>query len=228
MATAVAIDIERIVEKPTWKQILSDLIISEQLDPWNIDISKIADGFLKKVREMKKLDLFVPANIILASSILLRYKSSYLKLYEPQPEVMVPTYEGESEPGETIPQLTIASRIPPKRQITLEELAGEIEKIIKYDDVIYTPKKKGGIDEYIDFKLTGEDIEKTMDQVYERINSIKDENGWVLFSNLVKEDTPIETIYTLLSILHLTQKARLDIKQEEIFGELLIHVNSNN
>lgn len=225
MATQETIDLERIVEKPTWKQILMDLIIAERLDPWNIDIIKISDGFLKRVREMKKLDLLVPANVILASAILLRYKSSYLKLYEPQPElVMAPSEEGAPE-DEAIPQLVLSSRIPPKRQITIEELEGEIERVIKYEGTTYTPRHKGGIDEFIDFKITGEDIEKKMDEIYERINMNKDENGWTLFSSIVKDYKAVETVYTLLSILHMTQKEILDIKQEEIFGELLIHVN---
>ncbi|MFA6530932.1 MAG: segregation/condensation protein A [Candidatus Micrarchaeia archaeon] len=225
MATQETIDLERIVEKPTWRQILMDLIIAERLDPWNIDIIKISDGFLKRVREMKKLDLLVPANVILASAILLRYKSSYLRLYEPQPElVMAPSEEGSSE-DETIPQLVLSSRIPPKRQITMEELEGEIERVIKYDGAPYVQKHKGGIEEFMDFKITGEDIEKKMDEIYERINMNKDENGWALFSVIVKDYQTIDTVYTLLSILHMTQKEVLDIKQDKIFGELLIHVN---
>ena len=223
MATEVGIDIERIVEKPTWKQVLMDLIITERLDPWNIDIVKIADAFLKKVRNMKKLDLFIPANIILASAILLRYKSTYLKLYEPQPEVMAAPDEGPME-MEQIPVLSIASRIPPKRQITLEELSQELENAIKYEGAVYTPKHKGGISEFVDFKLSGEDIEKTMNDVYEKLRANRDENGWVLFSNIVRGVPAIETIYTLMSILHLTQNEKIDLKQEKIFGELFIYV----
>lgn len=226
MGDQSGIDLEAIVGKPTWKQLLLELIVSERLDPWNIDIVKISDGFLKKVREMKKLDLLIPANIILASAILLRYKSDYLKLYEPQPEVMAYSEEGESEP-EQIPVLTITSRIPPKRQITLDELALELENALKYEGTVYTPKHKGGIDEIMNFRLTGDDIEKTMKDMHEKLASQMDENRWVLFSNLTKDHKPIDTVYALLSILHLTQKNKVELHQEEIFGEILIYVNEN-
>ena len=34
----------------------------------------------------------------------------------------------------------------------------------------------------------------------------------------------IEIIYTLVSILHLTQKQTIDIKQDEIFGDIFIYL----
>lgn len=225
MGDQTGIDLEAIVGKPTWKQLLLDLIVTERLDPWNIDIVKISDGFLKKVRDMKKLDLHIPANVILASAILLRYKSDYLRLYEPQPDVMAVSEEGDYSEPEQIPVLTISSRIPPKRQITLDELATELENAMKYEGSVYAPKKKGGIDQIMNFKLTGEDIEKTMKEMHGKLFAQMDENRWVLFSNLTKDHGPVETVYALLSVLHLTQKNKVELHQEEIFGDLLIYVN---
>ncbi len=74
------------VRKPSWKQLLIDLVVTEKLDPWDIDIIKVAEGFTKMVAEMKQLDFHIPANIILASAILLKYKSNALRIYqEPEP-----------------------------------------------------------------------------------------------------------------------------------------------
>ncbi len=164
MATGGELDIESMVAKPTWKQILMDLILTERIDPWNIDICTISDRFLAKVREMKKLDLLIPANVILAAAILLRYKSGFLRLYDPQPMQETLPVE-ESYAMEEMPQLVISSRIPPKRQISLEELTQEIESVIKYENNVYVPKHKGGIEETVNFTLTQEDIEKKMDDV---------------------------------------------------------------
>lgn len=223
MATQGQLDIESMVAKPTWKQILMDLILTERIDPWNIDICTISDRFLAKVREMKKVDLLVPANVILAASILLRYKSGFLRLYDPQP--MQETLPMEEYVPEEMPQLVISSRIPPKRQISLEELTQEIERVIKYENNVYVPKHKGGIEEVINFTLTQEDIEKKMDDVYEKIKQNVDETGWVLFSNIIKNYETRDVVYALLSVLHLTQKEIVDIKQDELFGELFIHLN---
>jgi len=43
--------IESMVSKPTWKDILLDLIASNRVDPWNLDIVDLADSFISKVRE---------------------------------------------------------------------------------------------------------------------------------------------------------------------------------
>jgi segregation and condensation protein A len=227
MATGGQLDIESMVAKPTWKQILMELILTERIDPWNIDICIISDRFLAKVREMKKLDLLLPANVILAASILLRYKSSFLKLYDPQPvQETLPVVEEFA--AEEMPQLMISARIPPKRQISLDELTQEIERVIKYENNVYVPKHKGGIEETINFTLTQEDIEKKMDDVYERIKANADETGWTMFSNIIRDYERRDVVYALLSILHLTQRELVDIKQDQLFGELFIHLNGKS
>lgn len=216
--------LESMVSKPTWKQILLDLILSDDLDPWNIDIISISNAFLKKVKEMEKLDLMIPANIILASAILLRYKSAYLKLYEPVVEVE--EVNAEETVFEQIPDLEMSSRIPPKRQITLDELVNEMEKVIKYDTNERKVKIKGGIQEIVNLRLSDSDIEKRMSEIFNKIRENVDNEGWITFSKISSGSTSVEKIYVLLSLLHLTQKQVVEIKQDELFGEIFIHLNS--
>ena len=221
-------DIHSIVEKPTWKQMLLELIDRNRIDPWDVDIGLIADGFMKKVKEMKKLDFAVQANVILAAAILLKYKSEYLKCLtiEEQPFVEYPAEEAEFA-EEEIPQLTLVSRIPPKRQITLNELVGEMEKIIKYDTTERVKIPRGAVSEVIDFEIMEEDIEKRMGDVLERIREKSDDTGWSLFSNILSERTSNEIIYTLLALLHLAQMKTVNIKQDRFFGEIFIHLIEN-
>lgn len=229
---APSFNIESMVQKPTWKQILLELIDSKKVDPWNVDIVEIADAFLKKVRELKKLDFVLQANVILAAAILLRYKSDYLNyLHYQQTEVtdFIPDELPNVPLIDEMPSLSLASRIPPKRQITVEELVTEMEGIIKYENVDRsTPKIRGGIDEYVDLKLTEEDIEKRMNRTLSKIKGNSDETGWSLFSRLLEKKDNLEVIYTLLSVLHLTQNKTIDIKQDELFGEIFIHYNEKS
>ena len=74
--------ITSIVAKPSWKQVLIELVMTERLDPWNIDIVVVADSFFNYVKKMEKFDFHIPANIILASAILLKYKSNAIRFYE--------------------------------------------------------------------------------------------------------------------------------------------------
>src|SRR3989344_1843208 len=65
-------------EKLSWRSIIYDLINSEQLDPWNIDLSLLSEKYLEKVRLLEEANFFVSSNVLLAASLLLRLKSEIL------------------------------------------------------------------------------------------------------------------------------------------------------
>ena len=79
-------DIEKFVGEATWKDILVELVKKNELNPWDIDIIDIVGRYIDVVKGLKVMDLRVPANIILAASILLRLKSDMLELSEPLTE----------------------------------------------------------------------------------------------------------------------------------------------
>ncbi|MCI0503581.1 segregation/condensation protein A [Candidatus Micrarchaeota archaeon] len=218
--------IENMVSKPTWKDILLELIASNSIDPWNIDLITLADGFIRKVKEMERMDFVVQANVILAASILLKYKSDYLKALSVQTEI--PEFAAADEAGfpepEALPQLTLSSRIPPKRQITLDELVSEMERIIKYDEVERVRIPRGGILETIDMDLGERNIEEDMALTMAQVRENTDSEGWSLFSRLIAGRDMRDTVYTLLCVLHLVQLGSLDLKQDKMFGEIFIFV----
>ncbi|MEK6981472.1 MAG: segregation/condensation protein A [Candidatus Micrarchaeota archaeon] len=215
-------DVENMVSKPTWKQILLELIDKKKIDPWDVNIVKLCQEYLKKIKELKTLELMVPANVILAASILLRYKSDYLKIQEES----VQFYSDEPPQifVEDMPELTFSSRIPPKMQITAAQLMEEMDKIIKYENIVRIPKQRGGIDTIINMKLDDKDIERKMNEILIKIKDNIDSEGITTFSQISKNAGARDMIYTLVSILHLTQKEYVDIKQDEIFGEVFIFV----
>ncbi len=49
-----------------------------ELDPWNVDVVEIADKFLKRLEEAKKLDLRVSGRVLLYAAILVRMKADVL------------------------------------------------------------------------------------------------------------------------------------------------------
>lgn len=216
---------ESMVSKPTWKDILLELISSNRVDPWNIDLVDLSDAFIQKVREMESMDFNIQANVILAASILLKYKSEYLRYLNYQSELSEFPQDETNESIEEIPELTLSSRIPPKRQITAEELISEMEKLIKYESSEKVRVPRGGIIDTIDLELNQNDVEKDMQDVLEKIGIHTDSNGWSLFSAITKDQDKREKVYTLLCILYLVQSGAIDIKQEIIFGEILILKN---
>jgi segregation and condensation protein A len=217
--------LENMVSKPTWKDILLDLIASNSIDPWNIDIMALSDAFIRRVREMEHMDFVLQANVILAASILLKYKSDSLKSLSYQSEI--PEFGEADAPYdavESFPSLTLASRIPPKRQVTLEELITEMEKIIQYDGTDRVRVPKGSITEMVDMDLGEHDIEKDMVRTLGSVRENVDAEGWALFSTLIKGKDTHETVYTLLLLLHLVVDGELDIRQDEMFGEIFVYL----
>ncbi|MCS7109693.1 MAG: segregation/condensation protein A, partial [Candidatus Micrarchaeota archaeon] len=77
--------IEKLVYKPTWREILIEIVDSNNLDPWNIDIAIVTNSYIEKIKNMKIEDLHIPANVILAASILLRFKAQAFVFEEPEP-----------------------------------------------------------------------------------------------------------------------------------------------
>ena len=61
-----------------WQEIIYDLINTEQLDPWDVDIVILSNKFFEKIQEYEELDYFVSSKVLLAASLLLRIKSEFL------------------------------------------------------------------------------------------------------------------------------------------------------
>jgi len=222
---------EAMVQKPTWKDILLELISSKRFDPWNIDLVQLADEFLKTVKEMERMDFALQANVILAASILLKHKSDYLRSLSYQSDMSEFLAESDiADPGsaDEFPMLTLSSRIPPKRQVTLDELLDEMERIIKYDSIERVKVPRGSIMETIDLELAEHDIEREMRDVMARIRQNTDSEGWSLFSSLAKDGDYQNIVYTLVCILHLVQREEVDIRQDKMFGEIFIKLLKEN
>ena len=217
--------LEDMVSKPTWKELLLELISSNKIDPWNLDLIQLSDAFLKKMKDFEKMDFVMPANVILAASLLLKYKSNYLKFLNYQSELpeFIEEIPADGAP-EYLAELTFSSRIPPKRQITIDELLGEMERIIKYDTTERVIIPKGSISETIDLELPERDIEKDIELVFGKIKEATDSEGWSLFSGLTKGNDLRETVYSLLCVLYLVQRGSIDLRQDKIFGEVFIRL----
>ena len=223
--TAQDMRLEKIVEYPTWREMLLDLVQQNELDPWNIDIVLITSNYIERIKKMEMLDLRVPANLILAAAILIRFKSDALRFEEEAQVTTEETYVPEEggEP-ETIPMLELKTRIPPKRMVTLDELLLAMEKVFEDQKKREEKAAKIEIPAVINIQLPEFNIEQRMESVFSRINESKDVEGLTTFSSILKSRDAYEVITTLLPVLHLSQDKRISIFQEKFFGEIFIRV----
>src|SRR3989344_5192652 len=65
-------------EEISWQQIIYDLVNTEQLDPWDIDLAVLADKYIDVIQKIEEADFFVSSKVLLACSLLLKFKADFL------------------------------------------------------------------------------------------------------------------------------------------------------
>ncbi|PIN82727.1 hypothetical protein COV61_05135 [Candidatus Micrarchaeota archaeon CG11_big_fil_rev_8_21_14_0_20_47_5] len=220
----IEVNLEDMIAYPTWKEMLFELVYSESLDPWNIDISRLCEAYLAKIKNLKRVELHIPANVILAASILLRMKSDMFHIEEEAP--ISEAEVGEDFSSFEIPSLALSGRIPPKRMVTLEELTSALETVFakQKQKEEKTAQKMGEM--LPDFKLNVSefDIDKEMEKLYERALKCADSENLALFSRIIEECKSESIIFSFLALLHLAQGGKLHVFQEKFFGEIFVRI----
>ena len=217
-----------IVDFPDWKVMLTDIVKAEAMDPWDIDVTILAGKYLTKINSMHKLDFRIPANAVLCSSILVRFKSDAWELY-PQDE-FEDQLEEDSDweyiiEGQRVPELDTARRLP-KRRITIDELISAVEKVIDTERkrAMRQRQKLEVPPELVSIALEErEDFEDMVDVLHQKILSTAKDKA-TLFSHIVSGKTRSDTIFTLLPLLHLATRGDVGLLQEEIFGDIVIFI----
>lgn len=214
-----------------WQDIIYDLINSEQLDPWNIDITVLTNKYLEKIQEFEEEDYFISSKVLLTAALLLRIKSEillnqYIKSID---EILFGKKEKEKniieriDLDEEIPELIPKSPIPRFRRVTLKELVESLNKaiitenrriqkeIIKRrifnDASISLPKRK---------YVSKDKIKEIYERLFEYLNG---EEKSMPFSELFL-DNKEDKIFSFSSLLYLENQKKIWIHQDEHFGEM--------
>ena len=212
-----------LVNEATWKDLLIELVHKNMLDPWNIDIIDIVDKYVNAVKAMKVLDLRVPANIILAASILLRMKSEMLSINEPEEEEATEevVHREVLEPE----SLTFRLRIPPKRRVTLNELISALDEAMKLKEYKETSKRESN-NITIPITINRFDIGAETRKLYKEIKGIVDKDKMITFTalhNHVKVDDVLLELF--IPLLFLASQNKISLIQEQFFSEIIVALN---
>jgi segregation and condensation protein A len=224
-------------EKLSWQAIIYDLINSEQLDPWDVDVSLLANKYLGKVRELEEHDFFVSSKVLLAATLLLRIKSEILLnfhlkslddiLFGREKEKQ---YKQERiELGEEVPELVPRTPLPRFRRVTLQELMSALGKAIKTETrrikrVVVAKQQEFEIALSLPKKRIN--LRDKIREIYSKLKSIfskrKEKLAFSEFSKKSREDR----ISTFVSLLHLDNQQRVWLEQENHFDEIWIWLKS--
>ncbi|MCL5786732.1 MAG: segregation/condensation protein A [Candidatus Marsarchaeota archaeon] len=221
---AHGIDVVGLVSKePTWKELIIELVDKNKLNPWEIDIVQIVDNYMDAVRGMKSLDLKVPANIMLAASILLRMKSTLLVITAPDPEPEEQYYGSSGIESIVVEPLSFRSRLPPKRRVSLEELISAL------DDAMKIKEQRGIASSFvrppISFQVGSTDIKADSEKVYNYIKENVDSEKVALFSALAKDKSMRNVMLDLfIPMLYLASENRIALRQDRFFDEIFVRI----
>ncbi len=167
-------------------QILLDLARDKKIDPWDVDIDKLADLYMGKIQEMKKLDLRVSGRALFSASALLRMKAN------------TPPHNGHSdEEDETLEDLdfdmpdlepiTIIRKSPQK--ITLSDLTHSLQEVMDKSDQKKRKKKKktsvkNVMRELDEYQIN---IEKHIQEFHEKVALLASNGEKINFIQLLPE-----------------------------------------
>jgi segregation and condensation protein A len=220
-------------DEVTWQSILYDLVRTEKMDPWDIDVSLLAQRFLDMLKSLKQMDFRISGKIILAAAILLKMKSNRLlgedldnfdRLFSGQEEdVGLLDDSGQEVYQESLDGVKLIPRTPQarKRKVSIYDLVSALRKAMEV-------KKRRVMRDLpaLDVKIPEKKIDITVmiKGIYGRIKDFfsKDKESKLTFSRLIPSESKEDKVYTFIPLLHLDNQRKIDLKQEVSFGEIEI------
>jgi len=219
-------------EELGWQTILYDLIKTEQLDPWDIDLGTLADKYVGVIQQMEDADFFISSKILLACSILLRLKSeilinSYIQdlnnaLYGNKEEKK---YEIEkiTIDEDELPILVPRTPMARHRKVTLKELMGALDTAINTENRRIKREIKGRQAEksalaviprssFVPLKVRVKSIFSIVK------NHIGENNDHMKFSHLAPSRE--EKLASFVPILHLSNNGEIFLRQPNHFQDI--------
>ncbi|UZE94186.1 MAG: segregation/condensation protein A [Candidatus Pacearchaeota archaeon] len=229
----------------SWQAIIYDLIKTEQLDPWGIDLAILSQKYIERIRDLQELEestFFISSKVLLAAALLLRIKSEVLHnnlksideiLFEKKDkkdEVVGPSQIIDFVPDE-MPDIMPRTPLPRGRKVTLHELMKALDKAINTEHRRIKKELKFRRARYdIDFVLPKKkvDIKKKIKDIYKKIKDLffgkKVERLTYTMLAGTKRD---ERIACFLPVLYLDSQEKIILEQERPFEEIDIWLKKN-
>ena len=218
----------------SWQEIIYDLINSEQLDPWDINLALLAQKYLEKIRELEEANFVLSSKVILIASLLLRIKSELLiNRYIRDLDDILFNKKGNIQDtlktieidDEDIPPLLPRTPLPRFKKVSLQELMAALSKAVETEARRIERKRT----EQETYERTKFFMPKKTIRLVERIKTIhgriktlfqtQEKIKFDEFAGPKKE----ERINSFIPLLHLDTQNHLWLHQEAHLDEIWIH-----
>lgn len=222
----------------SWRTILYDLVKSEGMSPWDVNITLITQKYIDTVRKMQEHDLKVSGKIILAAAILLKMKSTHLvdndfsrfdALMNPEEtldELDEELYEQiEGKPRPKLDPFTLIPRNPQprNRKVSINDLVSALQRAMATKKRVLAKMRP----EKFEMPKRKIDIMEVINDIYHKITyyTEKDKSNSITFTKLLPPRAgKEEKVYTFLPLLHLENHHKVNLEQEKAFEEIHVSV----
>lgn len=221
-----------------WKTIIYDLVKTEQMDPWDIDVSLLARKFIQIIKEMQEHDFKIPGKILLAAAVLLRIKATHLvendisnldKLIDqnegvPEEELFEEMERRLRDQKNSMqPQLIPRNPQPRNRKVSVEDLVEALQRAMATKKRILERQRPAS------FSIPQRkiDIMEVIRDIYHKINYYisKDPEQKLTYTRLLPPKAgKQEKVYTFIPLLHLETQQKIEMEQKDHFDEIYINV----
>jgi len=224
-------------DEVSWQAIIYDLIKTEQLDPWDIDVGVLADKYILVIQQMEEANFYISSKVLFACSLLLRLKSEILSNRYMQ-EIDEAIYGKQDEKrylleritldDDEIPVLVPKTPMPRFKKVTLQELMGALHKAIETEnrrirkDIKQRQAEKSAL--VVLPNASRIPLKDRISLVDEKIrNHLSNaQNEHMKFSELAP--TREEKLSSFLPILQLSNHEKLYLRQPKQFEEIYMRL----
>ncbi|OIO41085.1 hypothetical protein CO154_00370 [Candidatus Pacearchaeota archaeon CG_4_9_14_3_um_filter_31_7] len=218
----------------SWQALILELINSEQLDPWDIDLTRLTDRYLKKIVELQEHNFFVSSKLLLAAALLLRIKSEMLhSSIKDIDEILFGSEDKKGKEKEIIeidddelPIIMPRTPLPRLKKVTLQQLIDSLNRAMNTEqrrirrDILL---KRIADEANIVLPKRKVDILAKIKEIYQKIKAFlfEGKKAKMTFTDLAGSERE-ERIATFVPLLHLTNQERVELEQEIPFEEIYI------
>jgi len=221
-------------EELSWQAIIYDLIKTEQLDPWDINLAVLAEKYVQIIQQLEDADFFISSKVLLACSLLLRLKSeilinSYIQdlndaLYGKREKEKYELERMEINEDE-LPILSPRTPMARHRKVTLKELMSALNQAIDTENRRIKKEIKGIQAKKSALRVlpqgTFVPLKVRIKTIFGIIkNHIDDGNDHMKFSHLAPDKE--EKLASFIPILHLSNAKKIFLRQQVHFEEINI------
>lgn len=194
-----------------------------EIDPWNIDVIDVTDKFLKKIEEVRKLDLRISGRVLLYAAILIRMKADAIapqpSLDESDVEIIKDTDFWDVDEGE----IEDLFRVQKRRVRKISTLKDLIKELKKAEAIEKKRKKRREVDMgFVTSIPHDESIEERVAEIAEMLRKILQKKDFVTLFSLV--DTKERLVDLYISLLYLVQKGQFQVYQKDFYGDIEIRM----